>query len=172
MTTHSTGSVSGGGSRLQGLGAGKRLGRCGVAAVALLCACGTALAQTPPAPPPHAWQGGGAMMQRMEQRRMEQMTVLLDLTPAQQQKVQAILAAEHARMRKTMLQAMRQMRETHRLVRKDTIERLSTVLSPEQMKKFKVLMPGPRMMMGGMMMHGAMMHGMMMHGGGGAPPPQ
>jgi Spy/CpxP family protein refolding chaperone len=167
MTTNSTGSVSGGGSRPKGLGAVTRLGRCGVAALALLCACGAALAQTPPAPPPHAWHGGSAMMQRMEQRRMEQMTVLLDLTPAQQQKVQAILAAEHARMSKTMEQAMRQIRETHRLVRKDTIERLSTVLSPEQMKKFKVLMPGPRMMMGAMMMHG-----MMMHGGGGGPPPQ
>jgi hypothetical protein len=138
-----------------------------LAAVVLLCASGMAFAQTPPAPtPPHSWRGGPAMMQRMEQRRMEQLTVLLDLTPAQQQKVQAILAAEHARMRKTMEQAMRQIRETHRAVRQDTVAKLSGVLSPEQMKKFKVLMPGPHMMMGRMMMRG-----MMMHGGPMGPPP-
>ena len=138
-----------------------------VIAVALLCASGMAVAQTPPAPPPpQAWRGGRAMMHRMEQRRMEQLTVLLDLTPAQQQKVQAILAAEHARMRKTMEQAMRQIRETHRAVRKDTVEKLTGVLSPQQMKKFEVLMPGRRMMMGPMMMHG-----MMMRGGGMGPPP-
>lgn len=142
-----------------------------LAAVALLCASGMALAQTPPAPPPHPWRGRPAMMQRMEQRRMEQLTVLLDLTPAQQQKVRAILAAEHARMRKTMEQAMRQIRETHRAVRKDTVEKLSGVLSPQQMKKFEVLMPGPDMMMGPMMMHGMMMRGMMMHGGRMGPPP-
>lgn len=111
------------------------------------------------------------MMQRIEQRRMEQLTVLLDLTPAQQQKVRTILVAEHARMRKTVEQAMRQIRETHLAVRKDTVEKLSGVLSPEQMKKFKVLMPGPHMMMGPMMMHGMMMRGMMMHGGRMGPPP-
>ena len=137
-----------------------------VIAVALLCASGMALAQTPPPPPPQAGHGGRTMMHRMEQRRMEQLTVLLDLTPAQQQKVQAILAQEHARMRKTMEQAMRQIRETHRAVRKDTVEKLTGVLSPQQMKKFEVLMPGRHMMMGPMMMHG-----MMMRGGGMGPPP-
>jgi hypothetical protein len=137
-----------------------------VAAIALLCASGMALAQTPPPPPAHAWHGGGAMMHRMEERRMEQLTVLLDLTPAQQQKVRAILAQEHARMHRTMEQAMRQIRETHRAVRKDTVAKLTGVLSPEQMKKFEVLMPGRPMMMGPMMRHG-----MMMHGGGMAPPP-
>ncbi|MBW4050874.1 MAG: periplasmic heavy metal sensor [Proteobacteria bacterium] len=142
-----------------------------VVAIALLCASGMALAQTPPAPPPHPWHGGRAMMHRMEQRRMEQLTVLLDLTPAQQQKVRTILAAEHARMRRTMEQAMRQIRETHRAVRKDTVEKLTGVLSPEQMKKFEVLMPGPHMMMGPMMMHGMMMHGRLMHGGRMGPPP-
>lgn len=138
-----------------------------VVAIALLCASGMALAQTPPAPPPHAWHGGRAMMRRMEQRRMEQLTVLLDLTPAQQQKVRAILAQEHARMRQTMEQAMRQIRETHRAVRKDTVEKLTGVLSPQQMKKFEVLMPGRHTMMGPMMMHGMMMHGR----GMGPPPP-
>lgn len=97
---------------------------------------------------------------------MEQLTVLLDLTPAQQRKVKAILDAQHARMRQAAEQAMRQIRETHRAVRKDTLDKLSTVLSPEQMKKFEVLMPERGMMMHGMMMHG-MGHGMDM----GPPPP-
>jgi hypothetical protein len=116
------------------------------------------------------------MMHRMEHRRMEQLTVLLDLTPAQQEKVKTILAAEHARMRQSMEQAMRQIRDTHRAVRKDTLDKLSAVLSPEQMKKFKVLMPGPHGMMGAMMMHGMMSHGRGMGppppGAGAAPGPQ
>ncbi len=90
---------------------------------------------------------------------MEQLTVLLDLTPAQQQKVRVILAAEHARMMQSVRQAMRQVRDTHRAVRKDTIEKLSGVLSPEQLRKFKVLLPGPHRVMGAMMMHGMMMRG-------------
>ncbi len=97
----------------------------------------------------------------MEQHRMEQLTVLLDLTPAQQQAVKAILSSEHARMRQSVEQAMQQVRDAHRAVHKETIDKLSTVLSPAQMKKFNALMPE-----GGMMMHGMMMHGMMMHGMG------
>ena len=107
------------------------------------------------------------MEQRMEERRMQQLTVLLDLTSAQQQQIKTILEAEHARMRQSMEQAMRQVEETHRAVRKDTLDKLSAVLSPAQMKKFKVLMPGPGMMHG-MMMHG-MGHGM---GPGMGPGPQ
>jgi hypothetical protein len=129
-----------------------------------------ALAQTPAAPPSPAWHGGRAMMQRMQQRRMEQLTVLLDLTAAQQRQVNTILSAEHERMWQAAQQAMRQIRDAHRAVRKDTLAKLSTVLSPQQMKKFKVLMPGPDMMSHGMMMHGMMMHGMMMPGPGPAQP--
>jgi Spy/CpxP family protein refolding chaperone len=99
------------------------------------------------------------MEQRMEQHQMDRLTVLLDLTPAQQEKVKAILSAEHDRMRQSMEQAMQQVRAAHRAVRKDTDDKLSAVLSPAQMKKFQALMP-ERGMMHGMMMHGMMMHGM------------
>ncbi|HVS75633.1 MAG TPA: hypothetical protein VHE11_01785 [Steroidobacteraceae bacterium] len=141
-----------------------------VAAIALLCASGMALAQAPAAPPPHRWHGGHqAMEQRMEQHRMDRLTILLDLTPAQQEKVKTILTAEHARMRQSMEQAMQQVRAAHRAVRKDTADKLSAVLSPAQMKKFDALMP-QRGMMHGMRMHGLMMHGMG-HGPGMGPPP-
>jgi hypothetical protein len=96
----------------------------------------------------------------MEQHRMERLTVLLDLTPAQQQKVSTILAAEHARMRQSIEQAMRQVQEAHRAVHKEALDKLSAVLSPGQMKKLDALMPERA----GMMMHALMMHGMMMHG--------
>ncbi len=82
---------------------------------------------------------------------MEQLTVLLDLTPAQQQQVRAILSTEHARMSQSVEQAMRQVRETHRAVRKETLGKLSGVLSPTQMKKLNALMP-ERGIMHGMMM--------------------
>ena len=124
------------------------------AATLLLCTSGMALAQTPAAPAPPPWHGGRAMMQRMQQRRMEQLTVLLDLTAAQQRQVNTILSAEHARMWQAAQQAMRQMHDAHRAVHKDMLAKLSTVLSPQQMKKFKVLMPGPDMMSHDMMMHG------------------
>jgi Spy/CpxP family protein refolding chaperone len=137
-------------------------------AIALLCASGAVLAQTAPEPP-SSWHGEQhhAWEQRMEQHRMERLTVLLDLTPAQEQKVKTILSAEHARMRQSVEQAMQQVREAHRAVRKDTVDKLSTVLSPAQMKKFNALMPERGMMMHGMMMHG-MGHGMDMgpHGAG------
>ncbi len=95
----------------------------------------------------------------MEQHQMKRLTLLLDLTAVQQQKVEGILAAEHSRMRQAMGQAMRQVRDTHRAVRKDTTAKLSAVLSPTQMEKFEALMP-ERGMMHGMMMHDRMMHGM------------
>jgi Spy/CpxP family protein refolding chaperone len=151
--------------------------RHGVAAIALLCASGAVLAQTAPEPPPprhgqhHAWE------QRMEQHRMDQLTILLDLTPAQQQAVKTILSSEHARMRQSLEQAMQQVRDTHRAVHKETVDKLSAVLSPAQMKKFNALMPEGGMMQG-MMMHGMMMHGMGHdmdmgpHGPGPGPAPQ
>lgn len=114
----------------------------------LAMAC-TALAQAP-APPQtqgqggHSWSGAAAWRQKMEQRRMERLTVLLDLTPAQRRQVQAILSDEHARMKARMQQveeAVRQARIAHEAVRKDAEQRLAAVLNPTQMKKLRVLMP-------------------------------
>ena len=73
-------------------------------------------------------------------------------------------------MMQSMKDAMRQVRQAHRAVRQDTVEKLSAVLNPTQMKKFDALVPDRRMMHG-MMMRGMMMHGMGEGMGMGAPPP-
>ena len=123
-----------------------------VVLLAALAVAGTALAQAPPSPPTqwhghHEWKGAAEWQQKMEQRRMERLAVLLDLTPAQRQQVQAIFSDEHAKMKTAMQQvqqAMRQARAAHEAVRKDAEQRLTAVLSPTQMKKLKVLMPEHR----------------------------
>jgi Spy/CpxP family protein refolding chaperone len=158
-----------------------------VVLLAMLAVAGTALAQEPPAPPPppwhghHQWKNAAEWRQKMEQRRMEQLAVLLDLTPAQRQQVQAILSEQRAKMKTAMQQveqAMSQARAAHEAAHKETLQRLSSVLTPVQMKKLDVLMP-QHGMWPGMMMHRMMMHRMMMHGMDhdmgddmeGAPPP-
>jgi Spy/CpxP family protein refolding chaperone len=73
----------------------------------------------------------------MEQRRMERLAVLLDMTPAQKQQVQAIFSAERTRMQ----QAMRQAREARRAAHTEAVTKLGQVLSPRQMKKLELLMP-------------------------------
>lgn len=73
---------------------------------------------------------------------MEQLTVLVSLTPAQESKVKAILAEEHARIRQSMRKVVEQARAAHRAVHKETLAKLSAVLSPEQMRKLELLMPG------------------------------
>lgn len=125
--------------------------RSSVVVVAMLAVAGTALAQTPPSPPPQ-WQGhhqwnGAEWHQKMEKRQMERLTVLLDLTPAQRQQVQSIFADEHAKMKTAMQQvqqAMKQARAAHQAVRKETEQKLAAVLTPAQMKKLKLLMPEHR----------------------------
>lgn len=161
--------------------------RSSVVLVAVLCAAGTAFAQAPPPAGPHAdWQARRQQSEqtwqqertRMEQRRMERLAVLLDMTPAQQQQVQAIFTAQRTRMQQVMKQAM----EARRAARTETETKLGQVLSPAQMKKLKLLMPQRHrrfMRRGPMGMHGPIcMHGM--HGpmgmwhpdqGGGPPPP-
>src|SRR5579872_3020666 len=155
-----------------------------VVLVALLCASGMAFAQTTP-PDAHAnwqarhqqwaqkWQEQRA---RMEQRRLDRMAVLLDMTPAQRQQVQGILSTERSQMQQAMKQAMQVTRAAHT----ETLTKLGQVLSPTQMKKLKLLMPHRHrfmMMGGGMGMHGRMrmgMHGDGMwkdHGQGPPPPP-
>ncbi len=112
--------------------------------LALAGVASVALAQSPPPAP--AWgRGDMAMrMQRMEQWRLHQLTVLLDLSPAQQQQVKAIYAQQHAAMRASMqqvMQAMRAARRAHRDAHQQMMTRMAQVLSPAQMVKFRVLVP-------------------------------
>jgi hypothetical protein len=145
-----------------------------------------ALAQTNP-PDAHAnWQAKRQQWAQkwqqeraqMEQKRMDRLAVLLDMTPAQKQQVQAVLASERSEMQQAMKQAMQAARAAHT----ETETKLGQVLSPAQMTKLKLLMPDRHhfRMRGRMGMHGHMgMHGGMgMHGPGpgmwkdhgGAPP--
>lgn len=151
-----------------------------VVLVAMLCAAGTAFAQAPPAAGHANWQANRQQWQqmrtKMEQKRMERLAVLLDMTPAQEQRVQAIFSGERSRMQQAMKQAMAARRDAHA----DALSKLGQVLSPTQMKKLKLLMPRHHrflMMRGRMGMRGPMsMPGPMgmWHphpGQGGAPPP-
>ncbi len=80
-------------------------------------------------------------------QRMEQLTTLLDLTDAQKPQVQAILEAEHAKVREQMEQARSsgqkpsfdQMKAMHEQLHQETIAKLTPVLSAEQLKKFEAL---------------------------------
>jgi protein CpxP len=155
-----------------------------VVLLAMLAVAGTALAQEPPSPPPPPWHGdhqgknAAEWRQKMEQRRMERLAVLLDLTPAQRRQVRAILSEQRAKMKTAMQQveqAMRQARAAHEAAHKETLQRLSSVLTPVQMKKFEILMPehggGHGMMTHGMMMREMMMLGMEPDMEGAPPPP-
>jgi hypothetical protein len=142
-----------------------------VVLAAVLCAAGTAFAQAPPAAGSHAdWQAKRqqweqqwkAKRAQMQQKRMDRLAVLLDMTPAQKQQVQGIFSAERMRMRQAMKQAM----EARRAAHTETLTKLGQVLSPTQMRKLKLLMPmrhrrffmrhGPMGMRGPMGMPGPM----------------
>lgn len=110
--------------------------------LAMLGIAGTALASPPPAGGRPDVARFRMIQRRLEHRRMEQLTVLLELTPAQQGKVKAILSEEHAKVRQSMHRIFEQARAAHRSARRETLAKLSSVLSPEQVKKFKLLMPG------------------------------
>ena len=154
-----------------------------VVLAAVLCAAGTAFAQAP-SPPSHAdWQAKRQQWEQkwkarraeMEQKRMDRLAVLLDMTPAQKQQVQAIFAGERDQMKQAMKQAM----EARKAAHTETVTKLGQVLSPAQMKKLKLLMPERHrhffMMRGPMGMHGPGKMGMWGphrdHGGGPPPPP-
>jgi hypothetical protein len=130
---------------------------------AVLCVAGTAFAQAPPAPSHADWQAKRqqweqqwkARRAQMEQKRMDRLAVLLDLTPAQKQQVQAIFAATRDQMKQAMKQAM----EARKAAHKEAETKLGQVLSPTQMKKLKLLMPHRHrgfMMRGRRGMHGRM----------------
>jgi Spy/CpxP family protein refolding chaperone len=124
-----------------------------VLALALLCA-GAAVAQTTPATAPNA--------AAHEARMMDNLATLLDLTDAQKPQVQAVLQAEHAKMKAQFEQSkasgtkpdFAQMKAFHQQLQADTLKQLTPVLSALQLKKFQVL---------------SQMHGHM-HGHHGRPP--
>ncbi len=117
--------------------------------LALAAVTSVALAQTPTPQLARGWPQGAAAahmrrIQRMEQWRLHQLTVLLDLTAAQRHQVRAILAEQHAAMRTSMQQmmrAMRAMRQAHLAAKRQMMTKMAHVLSAEQMAKFKVLVP-------------------------------
>ena len=135
-----------------------------VFALALLWA-GALCAQTPTAPPPNA------------AAHLDKLATLLDLTDAQKAQVQAVLEAEHAKIRAAHEQAKasgtkpdwEQMKALHQQIQQETLQKLTPVLSEAQLKKFQTLQE----------LHTEMMHHEMMHEhfghsgppGGDTPPP-
>jgi Spy/CpxP family protein refolding chaperone len=108
-------------------------------AAVLLCAAGVAAAQAP-APNPHnaaAWQA----------KRMDRLATLLDLNDGQKAQVQTVLQEERAKAMQTFQQAKAsgtrptpdQMRTTHQQLKAETLQKLSTVLTESQLKKFQIL---------------------------------
>ena len=94
---------------------------------------------------------GGALAQEpangAHASRIESLAILLDLTEAQKPQVQTILQGEHAQMQalfeqaraagsKPDFQAMHAAREQ---INQDTLQKLSGILSPLQLKKFQTL---------------------------------
>jgi Spy/CpxP family protein refolding chaperone len=79
---------------------------------------------------------------------MDRLATLLDLTDAQKTQVQAVLEAEHAKMKALHDQAeasgqkptFDQMKAAHQQAQQDTITQLTPILSPAQLEKFQVLM--------------------------------
>jgi hypothetical protein len=128
----------------------------------VLCAAGTAFAQAPPSPSHADWQAKRqqwepkwkAKRAEMEQKRLDRLAVLLDMTPAQKQQVQTIISAERDQMKQAMKQAM----EARKAAHTEAQTKLGQVLSPTQMKKLKLLMPHRHrgFMRGRMGMHGPM----------------
>ena len=107
-------------------------------ALALLCVVSAAIAQSPPQAPP---KGGS-------EHQLERLTTLLDLTDTQKSQVKTILDAEHAKMRAQFESAKasgtkpssEQMRAVQEQMRAETVQQLTPVLTPAQLKKFELLM--------------------------------
>ncbi|MBV8404467.1 MAG: hypothetical protein JO203_09755 [Gammaproteobacteria bacterium] len=100
-------------------------------------------------------------------RHMDDLATLLDLTDAQKAQMQTVLAAQHAKMKQSFEQAKasgthpdwEQMKAMHEQLQQETLQKLSTVLSATQLKKFQIIQQ-----------HMNAMHHMG-HGGPAAPPP-
>lgn len=113
-------------------------------AVALLWV-GAAMAQTPDSTGGGPGPGGH---HESPAQRMDNLATLLDLTDTQKTQVQAVLEAEHAKMKALHDQAeasgqkptFDQMKAAHEQAQQDTITQLTPILSPAQLKKFEVLM--------------------------------
>ena len=108
-----------------------------VLALALLCA-GPVFAQTSPSAADHAAHAA---------HHMDNLATLLDLTDAQKAQVQTIMQEEHAKMKASFEQAkasgthpdMQQMHAMHEQLKQETLQRLTPVLSPAQLKKFQII---------------------------------
>ena len=78
---------------------------------------------------------------------MDNLAILLDLTDAQKAQVQTIMQEEHAKMKASFEQAkasgthpdMQQMHAMHEQLKQETLQRLTPVLSPAQLKKFQII---------------------------------
>lgn len=112
-------------------------------AFVLLCATGLALAQAPPdrqGGPPNA------------QHQLDRLTTLLDLTDTQKAEVKTILDAQHAKMKAQFQTAQaagtrptfEEMRAARQQLQAETVQQLTPVLTPAQLKKFEVLMEEER----------------------------
>jgi periplasmic protein CpxP/Spy len=116
-----------------------------ILAIALLWV-GAAIAQAPDAPP-GGGPGPGARRDNAVQR-IDHLATLLDLTDAQRTQVQTILQEEHAKMKAQHDQAQasgqhpsfEEMKAARAQMQQETLAKLTPVLSPAQLKKFKVLM--------------------------------
>jgi hypothetical protein len=123
-----------------------------VLTLAVLCA-GAAYAQTPP-PAAHAAEAA---------HHMDDLATLLDLTDAQKAQMQTILQEQHAKMKQSFEQAKasgtqpdwQQMKALHEQRQQETLQKLSSVLSATQLKKFQVIQQEMHAHMGHHMGHGA-----------------
>lgn len=115
-------------------------------AALVLCAAASLTAQ--PATPPTAQQRAA-----FEARRMDRLATLLDLNDGQRAQVQTILQEAHAQGMQALEQApasgtrptREQMKAAHAQMKAETEQKLSTVLTPSQLKKFQLLEEdGPR----------------------------
>lgn len=83
---------------------------------------------------------------------MDRMAVLLDLNDSQKAEVQKILSEQHDKVKAAHDQAhsadtkptREERQKFHEELKQDTVTKLQAVLSPEQIKKFEVLMDHPR----------------------------